>query len=90
MGDVRSLLSAILYCQYMTYYLEAGALALKQHFIQKFRTRSRLQYTVSFTYPKIPEKKVYWEAINLPNVFKQCVQTEIRLKEEVFDPKFYR
>ena len=35
-------------------------------------------------------KEVYWEKINIANVFKQCVQTEIRLEEEVFDPKFYR
>ena len=40
--------------------------------------------------PVILFKKVYWEKINIANVFKQCVQTEIRLEEEVFDPKFYR
>ena len=40
--------------------------------------------------PVILFKKVYWEKINFANVFKQCVQTEIRLEEEVFDPKFYR
>ena len=84
MGHVRSLLSAIYDILPGGWSTRAKA-ALYPEILDQ---NSKIQ--VSLKYSKIPEKKVYWETINLPNVFKQCVQTEIRLKEEVFDPKFYR